>query len=86
MEDRYAEWLLNQCLENQEGNVKDSQCALIESDTHLAMMQKFGIGNNWAYEVIRRTVKQYPQLHLRKSEVKRADGGYELELFWLEPS
>jgi hypothetical protein len=64
------EWLINLVKETQ----KDPQCFMPELDARALMAEEFGIGEDWAYEVIRKIVKRYEQLVLEPVMIEFGDG------------
>jgi hypothetical protein len=88
--DEKAEWLKGWLIREQEGVTKNPLCTQSEMEARIAMAEKFGISLNWAYEVIRKLVQQYPQFHLEKETVECGDnkGGLrkykEWILTWIE--
>jgi hypothetical protein len=84
--DEKAEWLKGYLIGEQEGDTKNPACTQSELEARRAMAEKFSISEDWAYELIRRFVKYYPQLHLQKVPIEFGGGKKrrEWELTWIE--
>ena len=88
--DEKAEWLKDFLIKEQEGYVKNLKVTIPEINARLALAEKFGLSDAWAYELIRKFVKLYPEFHLQKVTVECGDdkGGLkkyrDWELTWIE--
>lgn len=88
--DEKAEWLKGYLIEVQEGDVTNPICTSPEIDARYNMADHFSISYDWAYELIRRFVKRYPQFQLKKITAECGDGKGGLkkyrdwELTWIE--
>jgi hypothetical protein len=82
----YSNWLVQYVKDNQEGNFTAPNITTPEENVRAAMMDHFGISNDWAYEQIRAIVRQNPHLHLEKVSIEFGDGTKHLlwQLVWLE--
>jgi hypothetical protein len=85
-----AEWLKEFLIKEQEGHVKHPDVTTPEINARLALAEKFDLSKDWAYELIRKFVKRYPEFHLEKVTVECGDGKGGLkkyrdwELTWIE--
>jgi hypothetical protein len=88
--DEKAEWLKDFLIKEQEGYVKNLKVTIPEINARRALAEKFGLSDAWAYELIRKFVKRYPEFHLQKVTVECGDGKGGLkkyrdwELTWIE--